>query len=363
TVAWSPQRFAHDLSIRRTTGKVILGAGTGGRQSVSGNVATVFGCSGFLGRYLVSKLARKGTQVIVPYRGEYDDIRHLKVTGDLGQVVPMRFDLRHSTSIAECVRHSDIVYNLIGRDYDTKNFKLNDVQVTGARAIAEACMENDVARLVHVSALNNSADSPSAFLRSKYAGEQAVREICPDATIVRPATMFGHEDHFFNFIAGKNRGRIFVNNQEQRIRPVFVQDVALALEVMLKAESTIGGTYELYGQTTYGQIEELVYELLLERKERLRLPKFAAQLIGRIQGMLPWPMPNEDNVIRMFLDDKPTKGARTFADLYIEPAKVEDMALQFVRGYRSSVYYERAPPETAQFRQPKPTGKVYHTIW
>jgi nucleoside-diphosphate-sugar epimerase len=58
------------------------------RSSVSGHVATVFGCTGFLGRYLVNRLAQKGTQVIVPYRDE-DEKRHLKVMGDLGQIVPM----------------------------------------------------------------------------------------------------------------------------------------------------------------------------------------------------------------------------------------------------------------------------------
>jgi hypothetical protein len=76
---------------------------------------TVFGCTGFLGRYVVSKLGKlkygairfqvfmlifrerdigkMGTQVIIPYREE-DDKRHLKLTGDLGQIVPMvRFKL------------------------------------------------------------------------------------------------------------------------------------------------------------------------------------------------------------------------------------------------------------------------------
>jgi hypothetical protein len=75
-------------------------------------------------------------------------------------------------------------------------------------------------------------------------------------------------------------------------------------------------------------------------------------------------MMGEEDVIRMYIDDKPSKsGVYTFADLYIEPAKLEDMALQVVRNYRSAVYYERAPPETAEFRQPKPKGRVYHTIW
>lgn len=88
-------------------------------NSVSGNVATVFGCTGFLGRYLVSKLAKRGVQVVVPYRDE-DEKRHLRVLGDLGQIVPLEWDLRNDNQIEECLRHSDIVYNLTGRNYETK---------------------------------------------------------------------------------------------------------------------------------------------------------------------------------------------------------------------------------------------------
>lgn len=58
-------------------------------------------------------------QVVVPFRDE-DEKRHLRVMGDLGQVVPLEWDMRNDTQIEEAVRHSDIVYNLVGRDYETK---------------------------------------------------------------------------------------------------------------------------------------------------------------------------------------------------------------------------------------------------
>ena len=122
-----PSHQLHDLAIKRKTGLPIQRAGPfgGGRSSVSGHVATVFGCTGFLGRYLVNRLAQKGTQVVVPYRDE-DEKRHLKLMGDLGQIVPLEWDLRNDEQIAECMRHSDVVYNLVGRNYDTKNFKFQN---------------------------------------------------------------------------------------------------------------------------------------------------------------------------------------------------------------------------------------------
>jgi NADH dehydrogenase (ubiquinone) 1 alpha subcomplex subunit 9 len=63
--------------------------GPGGRSSVSGLTATVFGATGFVGRYLVNALGKSGTTVVTPYRGIEDDKRHLKVMGDLGQIVQL----------------------------------------------------------------------------------------------------------------------------------------------------------------------------------------------------------------------------------------------------------------------------------
>lgn len=94
TKVLTPEQSAHDLIIQNSpaTGApspvLKYGPPTGGRSAVSGHTATVFGCTGFLGRYVVAKLAKAGTQVIVPYRDE-DEKRHLKVMGDLGQIVPM----------------------------------------------------------------------------------------------------------------------------------------------------------------------------------------------------------------------------------------------------------------------------------
>lgn len=195
-------RGYHDLVIKRKTGQALVKAGPfgGGRSSVSGHVATVFGCTGFLGRYLVNRLGRKGTQVVVPYRDE-DRKRHLRVASDLGQIVPTEFDVRREDQILESLRHSDIVYNLVGRWWETKNFSFEDVNVKAAERIAKLANEAGCARLVHVSHLNAAEDAPSDFLRTKWEGEQRVKEAFPGATIVRPGPMYGHEDRLLNSIA------------------------------------------------------------------------------------------------------------------------------------------------------------------
>lgn len=131
----------------------------------------------------------------------------LRVCGDLGQVLFFPFNLKDEESIEKAVRYSNVVVNLIGRDFETKNYKFDDVHVKGARAIARAAKKAGVERFIHFSALNASENPTplllkggSKFLQSKYFGEQAVLEEFPEATIFRPADIYGQEDRFLRLM-------------------------------------------------------------------------------------------------------------------------------------------------------------------
>ncbi len=113
--------------------------------------------------------------------------------------------MRDKESLRQCMRHSDIVYNLIGRDYETRNFTFQDVHVDAARNIAQVCTELNIPRLVHVSALNASMGSSSEFFKTKAEGERAVRAAYPAAIIVRPGSMYGWEDRMLTYLGCKDK--------------------------------------------------------------------------------------------------------------------------------------------------------------
>ena len=73
----------------------------------------------------------------------------------------------------------------------------------GAELIAKVAADVGVPRLFHISHLNASVESPSKFYQSKAKGEEKVRAAYPEATIVRPAAMYGYEDRFLNNMASK----------------------------------------------------------------------------------------------------------------------------------------------------------------
>lgn len=88
-------------------------------------------------------------------------------------------------------------------DTQLRNFTYEDVNVTGAERIARISAECGIPRFVHLSHLNASLGSPSVFYRTKAEGEERVRKQFPNASIVRPAVMFGYEDKFLNSLASK----------------------------------------------------------------------------------------------------------------------------------------------------------------
>ncbi|CED85151.1 NADH:ubiquinone oxidoreductase, NDUFA9/39kDa subunit [Phaffia rhodozyma] len=360
------QRGIFDVIVKKNSGKPIIRYGTGGRSSVSGHTATVFGASGFLGRYVVSKLAKAGTQVIVPYR-DADEVRFLRVTGDLGQIVPMEWDIRKPHQIEECLRHSDVVYNLVGRDWETRNNKFDDIFATGPGEIARIAKENNVDRFIHVSHLNADLNSPSSFYRAKAKGELLVREAFPDATIVRPSGVFGFEDRLLNqaarwpFLWCQNGGKT-------QIRPVHFTNLSHALVNLMDADhSSPGLTLSLPGPKTYtnGQLLETIRTFTLKNPSLLEvsLPKAPLQFVAGITNrVLWWPFMDRDKIERAYINDltdadiRIAKQGLSAADSWRvcgfeldQLDTIEEHAIKYLRIYRP---YDRVV-------EPSTVGSVY----
>lgn len=323
------RRYLQDIAITRT-GKPILRT-SGGRSSLGGHTATVFGATGFLGRYIVNRLARSGCTVVVPFREEMAK-RHLKVSGDLGRVVFVEYDLRNTASIEESVRHSDLVFNLVGRDYPTKNFSLADVHEEGTYRIASAVAKYDVDRFVHVSSHSVHPESPSLYHRTKYASEGIARSLFPETTIVRPAPMFGFEDRLLHRLAGTSN-TITSNNLEQRFRPVHVIDVGEALEKIGYDDSTVGQTFELFGPKEYTmkEISVLVDREIMKQRRHINVPKAVmVRVMDVLERVLWWPVGSRDEVEREFLDQFVERGAKTFEDLGIEAGDLTNFTFKYL---------------------------------
>lgn len=332
-----------DINITRT-GKVNVGVGSGGRSLRTGYTATVFGASGFLGRYVTSKLARHGTNVVVPFR---DDLkkRFLKVTGDLGVVNFVEFDPRNLRSIEELVAHSDIVFNCIGADYNTKNFSMADVNIGITERITQAVRDAGNARYIYVSSYNANPASESVYYATKGISEQVVRDILPESTIVRPAPMYGREDNLLNYLGPKLK-MWTPNRNAKEIYPVHVLDVAKALEKIGYDDSTTGQTYELYGpeKLLFLEIRKMIHGITQDYSQvgplsysfgDYKVPLELARLVAQAKQYIYWKQTNPDQVQRHLIHQSIDPSAKTFADLGISDLdQLANVLFTYVKGWR-----------------------------
>ncbi|MEP9359102.1 NAD-dependent epimerase/dehydratase family protein [Sphingomonas sp. KR3-1] len=211
-------------------------------------LVVLIGGGGFVGRYVAQELLAAGARVRVAQRRPRD-AWFLKPLGGLGQTQFVAADVTQPETIAAAVAGADAVVNLAGvlkGDFDAVNTQ-------GARNVAAAAQAAGVKALVHFSALGADAESPSAYGRSKAAGEAAVRQAFPAATILRPSFVFGREDQFTNrFAALVGAGPVVpVVRAEVRFQPVYVVDVAKAVVAALAdPEAHAGKAYALAGPDT-----------------------------------------------------------------------------------------------------------------
>lgn len=341
--------------------------GTGGRSSVSGIVATVFGATGFLGRYVVQQLAKVGSQVLVPFRGSEDDPRHLKLMGDLGQIVPMKYDPRDENSIKAAMAKANVVINLIGREYETRNYSFEEVNHFMAEQLAGIAQEHGgIMRFIQVSCLGASSSSPSRMLRAKAAGEEAILKTLPEATVLRPATMVGTEDRILNtwaHFAKKYSFLPLIGGGSTKIQPVYVVDVAAAIIAALKDDGTsMGKVYELGGPDifTIHELAELMYETIREWPHYVKVPFPIAKALATprelVLNRVPFPLPtptifNLDQIKALTTDTVVSEDALKFTDLGIVPRKLKGYPIEFLVSFRKggpqfgSTISERVSPD------------------
>jgi uncharacterized protein YbjT (DUF2867 family) len=262
-------------------------------------LVTVFGGSGFLGRHVVRALANRGYRIRVAVRRP-DLAGFLRPMGRVGQIHGVQANLRFPHSVEAAVRDADVVVNLVGILFERGAQRFEDVQTDGAEAVAQAA-KGVGARLVHISAIGADANSSSEYAQSKAEGEQRVRTVLSDATIMRPSIVFGPEDDFFNRFAALARlapALPLPGGGHTKFQPVFVGDVAQAIAKAVDGEVKPDGIYELGGPDvrTFKELMEFTLATIQRRRLLVPAPFAMMKLQAAFLQFLPKPPLTPDQV-------------------------------------------------------------------
>lgn len=255
----------------------------------------LIGGTGFVGGALARRLAGADFFVTLPTRRP-ERVRHLAL---LPTARILAADVHDAATLARLMAGQDVVVSLVGMLKG--NFQRGHAELPAK--IARAAQAAGVPRLIHISSLGAAADAPSEYLRTKAAGEEALRAVFPAATIFQPSVIFGRGDSFLTLFAGllKLAPLVPLACPEARFQPVWIEDVVSAAVKSIDRPESAGQTYPLCGPREYSLRELVAYAGQVSGHPRpiVGLPLPLAYLQAFMMELLPNGPMTRDNVRSM----------------------------------------------------------------
>lgn len=288
---------------------------------------TIVGGSGFLGRHVVKQLAAAGFRLRILSRDAVG-AEFLKTAATVGQIATQYADITKPETLQGKFDGSWAVLNLVSILHESGRQQFKAINVEGARAIAEHAKKAGAERFIQISALGVERAGDTKYGSTKLAGETAVREAFPGATIFRPSLLIGPEDRFFQRFARMSLlvpALPLINGGKTKFQPTLVSDVALAITTALKLPETAGKTYELGGPEvlSFKDMLERMRAVINRRVCLVNLPGGMAKLAGALFGLWPFTPPLTVDQVKLLAHDN-VVGAQAlgYAALNIQPASV-----------------------------------------
>lgn len=308
-------------------------------------LVTVFGGSGFIGRYVCEQLLKQGVRVRLASRTPRT-AHYIQPLGQVGQWGIVPADITRPETLRAAVEGADAVVNLVGSFTN-----MAKVHAQGARNVAEFAREAGAKALVHVSAMSSDAESDAGYSRTKGQGEEAVRKAFPEATIVRPSIVFGAEDQLTNRLAAMSRllPVLPVIAGNCRFQPVFVEDLAKAIAIATVQPSTYAGkTYEIGGPEIF-TMRELTQQILAAAGRDTALADVPAPIASLISwfGFLPGAPLTRDQWLMLQHDNVASEGASGLEAFGIKPTPFAAVAPEWLGMYGGSRFARRLVNITA----------------
>ncbi len=307
-------------------------------------LVTIFGGSGFLGRYISQRMAKQGWRVRVAVRRPNEAI-FVKPYGTVGQVEPILANIRDDASVQAACTGADAVVNCVGTFDKSGRNNFEAVHIEGAQRVAQMAKAAGVKQLIHISAIGARQDATSRYARTKAAGEVVVKNAFAGAIILRPSVVFGTEDIFFNRLASMAAISPIMPlvGSHSKFQPVYVDDVAKAAVMGVLGQSS-AGVYELGGPDTesFTKLVDRMLTCIHRKRLKVNVPFFVASLDAKIldmafgltMGLFKNNILTADQVEQLRNDSVVAPRAKDFSKLGIQPVAMDAVLDSYLYAYR-----------------------------
>lgn len=207
----------------------------------------VTGGTGFVGRAVVRALVSQGFLVRCLVRpGSEAALRGFE------SIDRVPGDLTKPEGLVQAAEGCAALVHLVGiiREHRRRGVTFDRIHRQGTENALRIAREAAIPRYLHMSALGTRPNAHSAYHRTKWRAEEAVRASGLQWTIFRPSIIFGPGDAFVSVLASMVRRSPVVpvlGDGQYRLQPIPVEQVAEGFARALRIPASVDQTYEVGG--------------------------------------------------------------------------------------------------------------------
>jgi len=309
-------------------------------------ICTILGGGGFIGRYLVRNLTKKNYRCIISTRKAFQK-GYLKTQATPGAIELIDWNPNNFSALKEAIKNSDIVINLIGILYETRKQKFYNIHTNIPEAVAKICLESDVKKFIHVSAIGANENSKSLYQKSKYQGEVKALNNFKNTVIIRPSVVCGTEDNFTNLFSKLSILPVIpIVGINYKFQPILVNDVADAIVKSIEMKDNESKIYEIGGPNviSFGDMVKSILKTINKKRFVVSMPMPIAKIQSAITDLLPFPpiLTKDQCQILSEADNIVSNDHLTLKDLDIEPSDVEEEMKKWLWRYKDGGQFAKA---------------------
>ena len=302
-------------------------------------ICTILGGGGFIGRYLVRNLTRKNYRCIISSRKAFDK-GYLKTQATPGAIELIDWNSNNFSELKDAIKNSDIVINLIGILFETRKQKFYNIHSKIPEAVSKICLESNVKKFIHVSAIGAKENSKSIYQKSKFAGETKALSNFKKTIVIRPSVVCGTEDNFTNLFAKLSILPVIpIVGINYKFQPILVTDVAEAIMQSIEIKNNEGKIYEIGGPKviSFGDMVKSILKIINKKRIVIPMPMPLAKIQAVLNSLLPVPpiLTRDQCEILLEEDNIVSNNNLKLKDLDIEPSNVEEEMKKWLWRYKS----------------------------
>ena len=295
----------------------------------------IFGGSGFIGSYIVRRLSKLGYRIIIPTSNLNKAIK-LKISGEVGQILPLNLKSLKYENIASIIDNCDFVINLKTIWLESKKITYNKQIFELNKFIVDILKNSKNHKYIFFSGIGINLNTNSKRTLAIAKSEEYIKNHLKNYSVIRPSIAVGLEDKFLNKLLPLFKFSLFVpifGDGKTKIQPVYVDDIALAVEKLILSKKIDNNIYELGGNKIYSYIEiyKLISKIINKRRIFIFIPFFIARFLVFFIEKLPIDLINREQLKLFKMDNLVGKNFFSFKNLNINVSDVEQVINKVIK--------------------------------